>query len=213
MSASRRFSKPGREAIVRRSSIFYRRRIPIFGKPFCSSLSASSTSYGSLPALNNLAIAEIRLRKYSEAIHYLGHAGERPQLNSVQAIAASCQTVAPINCSIIAIRRERDRGRRFVERRVYLRTLSRALEPARFTIAPPPMKDALEFIRQRNLIKIVIDPAVIRIGVDPTMKVALHARSAKLKAVLTDLLKQAPQPLVYKLENGVLTILLAPRTK
>ena len=75
------------------------------------------------------------------------------------------------------------------------------------------MKDALEFIRQRNLIKIVIDPAVIRIGVDPTMKVALHARSAKLKAVLTDLLKQAPQPLVYKLENGVLTILLAPRTK
>jgi hypothetical protein len=38
------------------------------------------------------------------------------------------------------------------------------------------MKDALEFIGQRYLIKILIDPAVIPMGVDPVMQVKSDAR-------------------------------------
>jgi hypothetical protein len=82
-----------------------------------------------------------------------------------------------------------------------------------FIIDPEPMKDALEFIAQRYQFKIVIDPAVIRVGVDPAMEVKVVAPGDKLKDVLSALLKQAPKPLVYRVEKGVLTILPAPGTK
>jgi len=82
-----------------------------------------------------------------------------------------------------------------------------------FTIDPEPMKDALEFIAQRYLIKIAIDPAVIQVGVDPAMEVKVNTPGVKLKDVLTALLNQAPKPLTYKVEQGVLTILPAPRPK
>jgi hypothetical protein len=86
-------------------------------------------------------------------------------------------------------------------------------DPVDIVIDPEPMKAAFESIAERYLIKIVIDPAVIRVGVDPAMEVKLDARGRKLKDLLTALLKKAPKPLVYKVENGVLTILPAPRTK
>jgi hypothetical protein len=82
-----------------------------------------------------------------------------------------------------------------------------------FVIAPEPLKDALEYIAQRYAIKIVIDPAVIRAGVNPAMEVKVIAPGVKLRDVLAALLKQAPKPLAYRVEHGVLTILPAPRTK
>jgi hypothetical protein len=78
-----------------------------------------------------------------------------------------------------------------------------------FTIDPEPMKLAFEFIAQRYLIKVVIDPAVARAGVDTSMNVRTNDAGIKLKELMLVLLKQAPKPLTYKVENGVLTILPA----
>jgi beta-lactamase regulating signal transducer with metallopeptidase domain len=86
-------------------------------------------------------------------------------------------------------------------------------QPVDFTIDPEPMKDAFEFIATRYQIKIVIDPAVARAGVDTAMEVQNDTPGIKLKDVIPALLKQAPNPLVYRVENGALTILPAPRTK
>jgi hypothetical protein len=92
--------------------------------------------------------------------------------------------------------------------------IGQALEqPVDIGIDPEPMKDALEFIAQRYQFKIVIDPAVIRVGVDPAMEVKVNSPGAKLKDVLAALLKQAPKPLAYRVENGVMTILPSPPTK
>lgn len=71
-------------------------------------------------------------------------------------------------------------------------------DPAYFSIEAKPLKDALERIGRQYDFPVVIDPAVIRAGVDPTMKVKPNARRVKLEEVLTGLLKQAPKPLAYK---------------
>jgi beta-lactamase regulating signal transducer with metallopeptidase domain len=86
-------------------------------------------------------------------------------------------------------------------------------QPVDFTIEPEPMKDAFGFIASRYQIKIVIDRAVEHAGVDSSMEVQVNKPGIKLKDVITALLKQAPKLLVYRVENGVLTILPAPRTK
>jgi hypothetical protein len=86
-------------------------------------------------------------------------------------------------------------------------------QPVDFTIDPQPMKDAFGFIAARYQIKIVIDPAVARAEVDTAMEVKSDTAGIKLKEVITALLKQAPKPLVYRVENGALTILPAPRTR
>jgi len=86
-------------------------------------------------------------------------------------------------------------------------------QPVDFTIDPEPMKDAFGFIAQRYQIKVLIDPAVAHAGIDSSMEVNSNTPGIKLKDVITALLKQAPKPLVYRVENGVLTILPAPRTR
>ncbi len=81
-----------------------------------------------------------------------------------------------------------------------------------FDIDHKQMKDVLESISRENDFKVVIDPAVMRAGVDPAMPVNLKSRG-NLKEALTAVLKQAPKPLVYELHNGVMTIVPAPGAK
>jgi beta-lactamase regulating signal transducer with metallopeptidase domain len=87
-------------------------------------------------------------------------------------------------------------------------------QPVDFAISPEPMKDVFEFIAARYQIKVVIDPAVEHAGVDTHREMEWATPPGlKLKDMLTALLKKAPKPLVYRVENGVLTILPAPSTR
>jgi hypothetical protein len=83
--------------------------------------------------------------------------------------------------------------------------------PVDFEIDAKPLKDALKLVGRQHGFEVVIDPAVIRAGVDPAMKVTLNTRRVPLRDVLTALLKQSPKPLVYKLEIGVVKIVQAPK--
>jgi beta-lactamase regulating signal transducer with metallopeptidase domain len=91
--------------------------------------------------------------------------------------------------------------------------IAKALEqPVDFTIDPQPMREALDDIALRYKFTIVIHPAVAHAGVDSSMEVQLNKPGLKLKDMITSLLIQANKPLVYRVENGVLTILPAART-
>lgn len=79
-----------------------------------------------------------------------------------------------------------------------------------FTVDQEPLKDALEFIAQRYLIKINIDAQAIRQGlIDPSIDVKLGVAGIKLKSTLNLLLEQSRKPLAYRVRNGALTVIAA----
>jgi hypothetical protein len=81
-----------------------------------------------------------------------------------------------------------------------------------FNIDPEPLKDALEFIAQRYLIKVTIDAQAVRQGlIDPSIEVKTTTPGIKLREVVALILKQSPKPLAYEVRNGALTVIPAPK--